>query len=181
MYPIALALVPSFDTFCNVINVVRVPSVVGWVRDEVLKALVAFEVINADLEAILTVPPEIERTPFQRTMFVGCNVGLPWTTHGLLFSREGTDQCALGILDLRNYFGNPFLTAATDEAPGKWGFDEVNVTRPNSAGNPFATQYLEVHPLRSLVAKVLEVGGWCMVYVLSLIFSLGGQPSGDLL
>lgn len=84
MYPIALALVPSFDTFCNVINVVRVPSVVGWVRDEVLKALVAFEVINADLEAILTVPPEIERTPFQRTMFVGCNVGLPWTTHGLL-------------------------------------------------------------------------------------------------
>ena len=52
------------------------------------------------------------------------------------------------------------FTVATDTEPGKWLFDEVKVKRQNSAGNPYATQYLEVPPIRGLVAKSLEVSGW---------------------
>ena len=51
------------------------------------------------------------------------------------------------------------FTVATDTEPGKWLFDEVKVKRQNSAGNPYASQYLEVHPLRTLVEQALEVGG----------------------
>ena len=51
------------------------------------------------------------------------------------------------------------FTVATDTEPGKWLFDEVKVKRQNSAGNPYATQYLEVPPIRDLVAKSLEVSG----------------------
>ena len=84
-------MVPSFATFCSVVNVVRVPSEVGWVRAEIVKALTAFMAINSDLEAILSIPPLEKRTSSQRTMFVGCDT-VEWATHGLLITRTGTDH-----------------------------------------------------------------------------------------
>ena len=91
-YPIFFsALVPSLPSFCNVHNVVRVGTEVGWVRSELEKALDAFHEIDNDLRKALTVPPASRRTPAQRIMFVNCE-NLEWTDHGLLIARRGTDQ-----------------------------------------------------------------------------------------
>ena len=126
---------PTFSTFCNVVNVVRVPSEVEWVRAELVKALTAFMAINRDLERILTIPPLEKRTSTQRTMFASCDT-VEWANHGLLITRTGTDHFFLiYVLQMVIHL----FTVATDTEPGKWLFDEVKVKRQNSAGNPYDT------------------------------------------
>ena len=92
---------PTFSTFCNVVNVVRVSSEVEWVRAELVKALTAFMAINRDLEHILTVPPFEKQTSTQRTMFANCET-VEWADQGLLITRTGTDH----FFDLRNLIGH---------------------------------------------------------------------------
>ena len=88
---------PSFSSFCNVVNVVRVSSEVAWVRGELEKALTAFMAINTDLENVLTVPPVEKRTSTQRTMFASCDT-VEWANHGLLITRTGTDHFLIYVL-----------------------------------------------------------------------------------
>ena len=66
------------------------------------------------------------------------------------------------------------VTVATDTEPGRWLFDEAKVKRQNSAGNPYATQYLEVPLIRELVTKSLEVSGWFFgLSIISESFQVG--------
>ena len=105
---------PSFSSFCNVVNVVRVSSEVEWVRAELEKALTAFMAIIRDLERILTVPPLEKRTSTQRTMFASCDT-VEWANHGLLITRTGTDH----FFDLRTLDGNSLVHSCYGHGAGE--------------------------------------------------------------
>ena len=105
---------PSFSSFCNVVNVVRVSSEVAWVRGELENALTAFGAINTDLVNVLTVPPLEKRTSTQRTMFANCET-VEWANHGLLITRTGTDH----FLDLRTSDGNSLVHSCYGHGAGE--------------------------------------------------------------
>ena len=73
------------------------------------------------------------------------------------------------------------FTVATDTEPGKWLFAEARVNRQNSAGNPYATQYLQMPLICELVTKSLEVSGWFLVLAVTLTLFSGWELSGKVL